>query len=108
MNDLPIQTFKKYFPEWWSEIGTLAENRSNYTKNDSENKLSSKAVFGDTNSLNIPHVIDAVYCLAHALDIATHERSIAGNNSHKKQLELSGISFEGLTGKITFDKQGGR
>ena len=65
----------------------------------------------------IPYTIDAVYALAHAIDISSRNFTSSNTgtldkspiaNSLGMQKLLQRVSFEGLTGKIKFDQFGDR
>ncbi|KAL9964485.1 hypothetical protein ACROYT_G028132 [Oculina patagonica] len=111
-NKLRLKTIHQYFPEWWSEIRTLIKNCS--ASKDSE------VCFNDfvdsMKSPYTPYVIDAVYSVAHALDILVKDTSATDRDYQRKlnmdmngmQSLLSKVKFTGLTGNITFDKLGDR
>ena len=70
----------------------------------------------DVYSLYVPYVIDAVYSVAHALDMSTRDTSRMDNDGQRNpylklndmQSLLSRVNFTGLTGKIFFDEFGDR
>ena len=115
-NTLTIKTLNQIFPEWWSEIDTLIKN----CKASNENANSVDQCFHDfvqrMQSSYTPHVIDAVYSMAHALNILFEDTTVK-DIDYKMKLTmdinvmkslLSRVSFVGLTGNVSFDKDGDR
>ncbi|CAH3158279.1 unnamed protein product, partial [Pocillopora meandrina] len=75
----------------------------------------SKDLIKEIYSPFVPNIIDAVYAVAHALDIFNRNFSYDGTkdranlqiaSSFNVQKLLGRVSFDGLTGKITFDRFG--
>ena len=109
--EMTIKKIKQNFPEWWSEIGKLIKNCS--TSKDSET-----CFHGFLNSSYTSYVIDAVYSVAHVLDILVRDTSMTKNEFLQKlnmntnynivPSLLSRVKFVGLTGRISFDKIGDR
>ena len=115
-NALTIKKLNQTFPEWWSDIKMLITNCSA----SSENADSTGQCFHDLvqrmQSSYTPYVIDAVYSMAHALNILL-ENTTVKDIDHKLKLAkdinvmknfLSRVSFTGLTGNVSFDKDGDR
>ena len=113
---LTITRMQQYFPEWWIEIRALIRNCS--ARN--SNSITMDRCFHDfvqqLHSSYNPYVIDAVYSVAHALDILAQDFSKTGDGYLRKlnseinvmQRLLSKVNFVGLTGKITFNDFGER
>ncbi|KAJ7328125.1 hypothetical protein OS493_025527 [Desmophyllum pertusum] len=116
---LTIKAAQEYFPEWWSEITTMISNCSAGM----ENAINKQVCFHDfVNRLQTSYasyMIDAVYSVAHALDILAKESSPSmTDNDHQRKLDmdinnvmqrlLSRVNFVGLTGNISFNKLGDR
>ena len=77
----------------------------------------SKDLIKEIYSSVIPYTIDAVYALAHAIDISSRNFTSSNTgtldkspiaNSLGMQKLLQRVSFDGLTGKIKFDQFGDR
>ena len=106
-NKLTLKTMHHYFPEWWSEIRTLINNSS--ASKDKE--ISFHHFLHVVNSSYSPFIIDAVYSVAHALDIFFQDTSVA-DIDYQRGIDinaiLSRVNFVGLTGNITFNKIGDR
>ncbi|KAJ7370629.1 hypothetical protein OS493_031044, partial [Desmophyllum pertusum] len=74
------------------------------------------AVVRDMYGSYIPYVIDAVYSVAHALDVLAKEINMTDNHCRTKtninlcdmQRLISRVNFVGLTGNVTFNKFGDR
>lgn len=104
-------------PEWWSEIQALKQNcpsPDNAVKNDqTQDEFCSHDLAHHVYASNVPYIIDAVYAIAHALDLFTRYNNTKNNCSHKPdmidlQKFFSRVNFAGLTGNITFDYFGDR
>ena len=114
--DLSIATVNQTLPEWWSEIKTLITDYS--ASNENGHLVAMGQCFREfvqlMQSSYTPYVIDAVYSMAHALNILT-ENTTVKHVDYKltptmdinvmKSL-LSKVSFDGLTGNVSFDKDG--
>ena len=113
---LTIAKINETFPEWFSEIETLITDCSA----SDQNAKSMEKCFHDfvqrMQSSYTPYVIDAVYSMAHALNIL-FENTTVKDIDHKLKLTkdinvmkslLSRVSFAGLTGNVSFDKDGDR
>ncbi|XP_078383077.1 extracellular calcium-sensing receptor-like [Oculina patagonica] len=102
---------KQDLPEWWSDIRKLMRNCSgsndNGTHKDRLKELCVQDVVNDMYNSYVPYVIDAVYSVAHALDISSQETSLTDNDYNMQRL-LSKINFVGLTGNILYDQFGDR
>ena len=111
---LTIKKINETFPEWWSEIDTLITN----CKASHENATLKAQCFSDfvqrMQSSYTPYVIDAVYSMAHALNILFENTTVKGIDYKLKptmdinvmKSVLSRVSFVGLTGNVSFDKDG--
>ena len=107
-------------PEWWGDIRALGKNCSaltdTATRQEDRRKECVQNIVNDVYSSHVPYVIDAVYSVAHALHISTHDTSRMANDGQRKpylkmndmQSLLSRVNFTGLTGNIYFDKFGDR
>ena len=106
-------------PEWWSKA--IAQARScptNKQKNTQQNEVCVQVVVQDIAGSYIPYVIDAVYSVAHAIQIGLAQASTSMNDDychHKLNIDrldmrrlLSRINFIGLSGNVTFDEVGER
>ena len=113
---LTNEKLNETFPEWWSEINTLITK----CKANHENATLKARCFSDfvqrMQSSYTAYVIDAVYSMAHALNILFEDPSVK-NIEDKLRLIMdidlmkslfSRVSFLGLTGNVSFDKDGGR
>ena len=103
------------FPEWWSEIKTLITNCEASNKNANSKDQCFSDFVQRMQSSYTPYVIDAVYSMAHALNILFEDPG--KTIEHKIRLtmdinvmksHLSRVSFAGLTGNVSFDKDGDR
>ena len=113
---LTIKKINETFPEWWSEIDTLITN----CKASHENATLKAQCFSDfvqrMQSSYTPYVIDAVYSMAHALNILSEDHSVKSIKDTSRlamdinlmKSSFSRVSFIGLTGNISFDKDGDR
>ncbi|XP_078384113.1 extracellular calcium-sensing receptor-like [Oculina patagonica] len=110
---------KQNLSEWWNEIEKLKCNcLARTTKVDSkirQNERCSQAIVDEIYNPYIPYTIDAVYSVAHALDILRQETNLTSNwdKAHNMNLGdvqrlLRRVDFTGLTGKIKFDELGDR
>ena len=108
-------------PEWWGDIRALDKNCSALTdtaarQEDRRKELCVQNIVDDVYSSYVPYVIDAVYSVAHALNISTQDSTRMDNDGQGKlylklndmQSLLSRVNFTGLTGNIFFDKFGDR
>ena len=103
---------KQDLPEWWSDIRKLSRkcsgSKDNATKpGDRRKELCVHNVVDDLYTSYVPFVIDAVYSVAHALDISTQDTSPTDNDYDMQRL-LSEVNFTGLTGQILYDEFGDR
>ncbi|XP_078382258.1 extracellular calcium-sensing receptor-like [Oculina patagonica] len=104
---------KQDLPEWWIEIRAL---RNCSLRKDHQKELCVQNVVHDMYTSYVPYVIDAVYSVAHALNISTQDTNITNNDYLRRygmeindmQNLLSRVNFTGLTGKIVFDEFGDR
>ena len=111
-NKLTLKTIHQYSPEWQSEIRTLIKNCS--ASKDGE--ICFHEFVRSTHSSYTPFLIDAVYYVAHALDILLQDTNMTNTDYHGKlktdmnvlQSFLSTVNFVGLTGNISFDTRGDR
>jgi len=113
---LTIKKINETFPEWWSEIEKLIKNCEASNKNENSTGHCFHDFVQRMQSSYTPYVIDAVYSMAHALNILFVDPSVK-NNEHKIRLTmdidvmrslLSRVSFAGLTGNVSFDEDGDR
>ena len=113
---LTINKINETFPEWWSEIKKLIENCEASNKNENSTGHCLHDFVQRMQSSYTPYVIDAVYSMAHALNILFVDPSVK-NNENKIRLTmdidvmkslLSRVSFAGLTGNVSFDEDGDR
>ena len=108
-------------PEWWGDIRALNNNCSALKENatqheDRREETCVQNIVDDVYSTYVPYVIDAVYSVAHALDISIQDTSRMDNDDQKKpylklnnmQRLISRVNFTGLTGNVWFDKFGDR
>ena len=103
------------FPEWnysTSEIWKLLRSKKCVRR---QIEQCSKDLIKEIYSPFVPNIIDAVYAVAHALDIFNRNFSYDGTkdranlqiaSSFNVQKLLGRVSFDGITGKITFDRFG--
>ena len=113
---LTIEKINETFPEWWSDINTLIRK----CRDSNENANLKERCFSDfvqrMQSSYTPYVIDAVYSMAHALNILFENTTVKDIDSELKLTMdinvmknlLSRVSFFGLTGNVSFDKEGDR
>ena len=105
------------FPEWndsTSEIWKLLRSKKCVHR---QIKQCSNNLIKKIYNANVPCIIDAVYAVAHALDIFYRNSSHNETKDRRKlqiayssdvQKLLGRVSFHGLTGKIKFDRFGDR
>ena len=105
------------FPEWndsTSEIWKLLRSKKCVHR---QIEQCSNNLITESYSSYVPYIIDAVYAVAHAVDI--FNRNFSHNetkdraklqiaNSFEVQKLLGRVNFDGLTGKIKFDRFGNR
>ena len=103
------------FPEWnysTSEIWKLLRSKKCVRR---QIEQCSKDLIKEIYSPFVPNIIDAVYAVAHTLDIFDRNFSKDGTkdranlqiaSSFNVQKLLGRVSFDGITGKITFDRFG--
>ena len=113
---LTIEKINETFPEWWSDINTLIRK----CRDSNENANLKERCFSDfvqrMQSSYTSYVIDAVYSMAHALNILFENTTVKDIDSELKLTMdinvmknlLSRVSFFGLTGNVSFDKEGDR
>ncbi|KAJ7376032.1 hypothetical protein OS493_037316 [Desmophyllum pertusum] len=115
---LTIKAIHEYFPEWWSEITTLISNCSASMEDTPKKGVCFQNFVNRVPSSYASYMIDAVYSVAHALDILVQESSFSmTDNDHHRKLNmdinvmnrlLSKVDFVGLTGNISFNNLGDR
>ena len=119
---LRYEANKEDYPEWWNGTAMLTKNclkgKDSPTQHceDHQKDFCVKNIVNDVYSSYVPYVIDAVYSVAHALDMSTQETSRTDNDGQRKpylnlndmQSSLSRVNFTGLTGNIFFDEFGDR
>ena len=119
---LRYEANKEDYPGWWDDTATLTKNcspgKDSPTQHgeDHQRDFCVKNIVNDVYSSYVPYVIDAVYSVAHALDMSTRETSRMDNDGQRKpylnlndmQSLLSRVNFTGLTGNIFFDEFGDR
>ena len=111
-NKLTLKTIHQYFPDWWSEIKMLIKNCSA----SKGKEICFHEFVRSMQSSFIPYVTDAVYSVAHALDILVQDTTMTDRNYQRKlnidvnvlQSLLSRVNFVGLTGNISFGTFGDR
>ena len=120
MNDLLNNDRERQnLPEWWNEVRDFKSNclsrKNTVNSNNSKNELCSHAIVDEIYNPNIPYTIDAVYSVAHALEILTQNANIANNRCTAHNVNLGDIEkllrrvdFTGLTGKVKFEQFGDR
>ena len=104
---------KQHLPEWWSEIRALRNCLACAGK---QKELCIQNVVHDFYIPYVPYVIDAVYSVAHALDVLSQDSNLTDHgwrrklSTEKHDLEklLSRVNVTGLTGKIAFNEFGDR
>ena len=114
---LTNETNDQILPDWWSEVRALTRkclvDRSQHGNH--QHELCIQSLIQDMYSSFIPYVIDAVYSVAHALNIGLARDENMTDNHHLKQHKInfydmqqliSKVSFVGLTGNVTFDDFG--
>ena len=114
-NLLSITVINQTFPEWWSDIKTLITTDCSATD---KNSNSMEQCFHDfvrrMQSSYAPYVIDTVYSMAHALNILVENTTVKDIHYKLKRTMdinvmkslLSKVSFAGLTGNVSFHKDG--
>ena len=111
---LSTTTINQTFPEWWSEIETLITDCSASNKNANSMGQCFHDFVQRMQSPYTSYVIDAVYSMAHAFNILV-ENTTAIDVDYKlkstmdinvMESRLSRVSFVGLTGNVSFDKNG--
>ncbi|KAJ7382198.1 hypothetical protein OS493_036529 [Desmophyllum pertusum] len=115
---LTIKAIHVYFPEWWREITTLMSNCSASMEDTSNKGVCFQNFINRVQNSYATYIIDAVYSVAHALDILVQESSsnMTDNDHHRKlnmdinvmKRLLSKVNFVGLTGNISFNELGDR
>ena len=113
---LSITTLNQIFPEWSSEINTLITNCSESSENANSTRQCFLDFVHDMQSSYTSYVIDAVYSMAHALNILFENTTVKDIDCELKltmdinvmKSLLSRVSFVGLTGNVSFDKDGDR
>ena len=116
---LTNKTNRQNILEWWSEANALTRSCPTHEQtNTHSNEVCIHGVVQDILGSYIPYVIDAVYSIAHAIQIGLAQATTNMNDDHcnpKLNLEtldikrlLSRINFIGLSGNVTFDKVGDR
>ncbi|KAJ7349527.1 hypothetical protein OS493_038772 [Desmophyllum pertusum] len=114
----PIKAIHEHFPEWWSEITTLISNCSASMEDIINTDVCFQNFVNRVPSSYASYMIDAVYSVAHALDLLFQESSSSmTDNDHHRKLNmdinvmkrlLSKVNFVGLTGNISFNEHGDR
>ena len=104
----------------WGDIKALDKNCVALTDTatrhgDRRKELCVQNMVNDVYSSYVPFIIDAVYSVAHALEISTQASSRGDDGQRKSHLKLndmqrllSRVNFTGLTGNVLFDKFGDR
>ena len=112
--ELHNKTLNQIFPEWWEEIKTLTTDCSNSNGNPNPMEDCFQGFIQRMQSSYASYVIDAVYSMAHALNILFENTTVKGIDYKLKptmdinvmKSVLSRVSFVGLTGNVSFDKDG--
>ena len=113
------ETKRQNVPEWWSETTALTSSCPTHEQtNTYQNEVCIHGVVQDILGSYIPYVIDAVYSVAHAIQIGLAQASTSKTDDycqHKQSIDLldmrrllSRINFIGLSGNVTFDEVGDR
>ena len=114
---------RQHHPEWWRDIRALVNTcltrKENVTEGrDLRKQICEQHVVHDIYSSYVPYVIDAVYSVAHALNVSTRDTNIHETDTkiHQRALYtaekfhmnklLSRVNFTGLTGQIVFNQFG--
>ena len=116
---LTNETKRQNFPEWWSEISALTSSCPTHKQiNTRQNEICIHGVVQDITGSYIPYVIDAVYSVAHAIQVGLAQVNTSMTDDycqHKHNIDLldmrrllSRINFVGLSGNVTFDEVGDR
>ena len=113
---LTMKKINQTFPEWWSDIKPLITNCSARSENANSTGQCLHDFIQRMQSSYTPYVIDAVYSMAHALNILFENTTVKDINYKLKLTKdinvmenlLSRVSFSGLTGNVSFDKDGDR
>ena len=115
--DLSFAIINQTFPEWWSEINkTIITNCSASNQNANSMEQCLHSFVQSMQSSYTPYVIDAVYSMANALTILFENTTLTDIDYKLKTTMdikvmkslLSRVSFVGLTGNVSFDKDGDR
>jgi len=115
--DLSFAMIKQTSPEWWSEINkTIITNCSASNQNANSMEQCLHSFVQSMQSSYTPYVIDAVYSMAHALNILFENTTLKDIDYKLKTTMdikvmkslLSRVNFVGLTGNVSFDKDGDR
>ena len=87
---LRYEANKENIPEWWNDTATLIKNCSpgndSPTQHDKDHQKADfcvQNIVNDVYSLYVPYVIDAVYSVAHALDMSTRDTSRMDNDGQR-------------------------
>ena len=112
--DLQNKTLNQIFSEWWEEIKTLITDCSESNENSNSMEQCFQDFVQRMQSSYAPYVIDAVYSVAHALNVLVENTTVKDIDYKLKPTMdinvmkslLSRVSFVGLTGNVSFDKDG--
>ena len=117
------ETKEQHCSDLWNMISALYSNCADHQKTEDpydngKNQSCLHEMINDMYSSYIPYIIDAVYSVAHALDILTRDCDKTDGkflenfdlNYCKTDIieSLSRVNFSGLTGRIEFDEFGER
>ena len=116
---LTNETNGQNVPKWWSEAEALTRSCPTHKQtNDDQNEVCVNGVVQDILGSYIPYVIDAVYSVAHAIQIGLAQAATNMDDDHCQQKPnidlldmrrlLSRIDFIGLSGNVTFNEVGDR
>ena len=111
---LSITTINQTFPEWWGEIKSLITDCSASDKNANSMEKCFYDFVQRMQGSYTPFVIDAVYSMVHALNILLENTTVKDIDNKLKltkdinvmKSRLARVSLAGLTGNISFDKDG--
>ena len=117
-----LLTNEKYgqnIPEWWSEAKALARSCPTHKQTNSHQiEACMHGAVQDILGSYIPYVIDAVYSVAHAIQIGLAQACTSMTDDYCQQKLsidlfdmrrlLSRINFVGLSGNVTIDEVGDR
>ena len=109
MEFLTNEKKRQNFPEWRSETTALTRSCPTHKQiNTHQNEVCIHGVVQDIIGSYISYVIDAVYSVAHAIQIGLAQAGTGMFDRLDMRRLLSRIHFVGLSGNVTFDEVGDR